>query len=167
MARWKLNLAHYLMTDPPSQVEFKETDRNTGRQARKVYDIPTYLDPKDPASCNYPDEVVVCNGNNPQGRDIIFKGDPTADMEPIDDEAKKISKSFIDSGRWAKREDGIEYGESLIKTFMEKISQLQIGSAPPVAVPAIDPEAFATLQAQVKLLTEQNAKLQAQTRRSV
>ena len=68
MARWRLQGPHYLMTDPPAEWESKETDRNTGRQARKVYKVGRYLDPKDPSDCNYPElgEIIVCNGNNPQ-----------------------------------------------------------------------------------------------------
>lgn len=160
MARWRLQLPHYLMTDPPSEVEFKETDRETGRQARKVYQVPTYLDPKDPA--DWKGELgVVSNGNNPGMRDIIFVGDPTADMEPIDDEAKQITQSFIDSGKWKRPEEGLDYGESLIKTFMDKMDKMVL-QPQAVAVPSIDPKAFSDLQAQVTALIEQNAKLQSQ-----
>lgn len=161
MARWRLLVAHYLMTDPPAEVEFKEVDRNTGRQARKVYKVPRFLDPKDPSDHNYPSEgeIVVCDGNNAQGRDIIFLGDPTPDMEPIDAEAKKISKAFIDSGKWTRKEEGLDFGESLIKNFMAKMEQISLG---PVSASGIDPKAFADLQSQVKSLIDQNAKLQSQ-----
>jgi hypothetical protein len=162
MARWRLQVAHYLYTDPPTEVEFKEVDRNTGRQARKVYKVPRYLNPTDPADCNYPDEVIVSDGKNAQGRDIIFIGQPSPDMEPIDDEAKKISQSYIDSGKWTKKEEGLDFGESLIKNFMEKITDLQANQAAPVSVPSIDPGAFIKVQEQVNALIEQNAKLQAQ-----
>jgi hypothetical protein len=162
MARWRLQVAHYLYTDPPTEVEFKEVDRNTGRQARKVYPVPRFLNPMDPTDCNYPDEVVVSDGNNAQGRDIIFIGQPSPDMEPIDDEAKKISKGYIDSGKWTKKEPGLDFGESLIKNFMEKITDLQTGQAAPVSTSGIDPRAFTEMQEQVKALMEQNARLQAQ-----
>jgi len=160
MARWKLMVGHYLNTDPPAEIEFKETDRNTGRQARKVYKVPRVLEPKDPADHNYPElgEIIVCDGNDPQPRDIIFIGDPTPDMEPIDAEAKRISKSFQDSGVWTKKEEGLDFGESLIKNFMAKMEQAQFQ---PVSS-GVDPKAFAELQAQMKALMEQNAKLQAQ-----
>lgn len=164
MARWKLLAAHYLNTDPPMEWESKEIDRNTGRQARKVFKVPRLLEPKDPADHNYPElgAIVVCDGNNPGPRDIIFLGEPTADMEPIDAEAKKITQGYIDSGKWKKPEEGMDYGETLIKSFMAKMDQIQIQ---PVSVNSIDPKAFADLQDQVKALLEQNAKLQAQPRR--
>jgi hypothetical protein len=159
MARWKLTVGHYLNTEPPVEIEFKETDRNTGRQARKVYKVPRLLDPKDAADHNYPElgEIIVCDGNNPEPRDIVFLGEPTPDMEPIDAEAKKISQRFIDSGKWTKKEEGLDFGESLIKNFMAKMDQL----VQPISS-GVDPQAFATMQEQMKVLMEQNAKLQSQ-----
>lgn len=160
MARWKLTAPHYLMTDPPTEWEHKETSRETGRQSRVIYNVPRLLNPDDPSDYNYPDEIIVCNGSNPQGRDIIFIGDPTPDMEPLDAEAKAITKKFIDSGRWQRQTEGEVFGEALIKQFMAEIAKASIGQA--VAVPSIDAKAFADLQSQVKELMEQNAKLQAQ-----
>lgn len=164
MARWKLLVGHYLLTDPPVEIEFKETDRNTGRQARKVYKVPRHLDPRDPADFNYPElgEIIVSDGNNPQPRDIVFLGDPTPDMEPVDDDARAVTKKFVESGRWTKKEEGLDFGESLIKNFMAKMDQVAMQ---PVSANSIDPKVFADLQQQVKTLMEQNAKLQSQSRR--
>jgi hypothetical protein len=162
MARWRLQVAHYLNTDPSEEIEFKETDRNTGRQLRKVYKVPRLLDPKDPQDQNYPGDIIVCDGNNPQPKDIIFFGEPTNDMEPIDAEAKKITKAFLDSGKWTKKEEGLDFGETLIKNFMAKMEQIQFQ---PVSAGGIDPKAFADLQVQVKALMEQNAKLMEQNTR--
>ena len=156
MARWSLQAAHYLMTDPPTEWEYKETSRETGRQVRTVAKVPRLLDPKDPSDHNYPDEIIVCDGNNPQGRDIIFIGQPTADMKPIDDEAKKISQDYIDRGVWDMPEPGMDYGEGLIKKFMEKMDKIAIT---PVSAGGVDPKDFAALQVQVKALMEENAKL--------
>jgi hypothetical protein len=47
MARWKLLEAHYLSV-PENYWEQTETDRDTGKQKRKKYPVPTHLDPKDP-----------------------------------------------------------------------------------------------------------------------
>jgi len=162
-------VGHYLLTDPPTEIEFKETDRNTGRQARVVRTVPRHLDPKDPGDHNYPGEIIVSNGENAQARDIIFLGEPTVDMEPVDEEARQITKSMEAAGKWTRPAEGQDFGESLIKNFMEKLDRVAIQ---PVSTSGIDPKAFADLQAQVAALVAQNAALQAKiaetpTRRSV
>lgn len=159
MARWKLTAPHYLMTDPPTEWEQKETNRETGRQHRVVHKVPRLLHPDDPSDCNYQDEIIVSDGHNPQSRDIIFLGEPTPDMEPIDDEAKAITKKFIDSGKWRRKEDGEVFGEALIKEFMTQIARAQ---SQPVSMGGIDTKAFSELQQQVNALVEQNAKLMEQ-----
>jgi len=154
------------MTDPPVEWEHREVSRETGKQTTMKLKVPRLLEPKDPGDWTEGEDIVVCNGNNPQRRDIIFVGDPTPDMEPIDDEAKKITKEFIDSGKWKKPEFGVEYGEQLIQSFMEQIVKLQNAPVPVQPVSAgVDAKAFADLQGQVKALAEQNAKLQAQALR--
>lgn len=94
MARWKLTEAHYLNV-PGTQWEHKETDRSTGKQARKVFDVPLYLDPEQPADCNYFDdgvgEIIVCYEGKGQPRDIVFEGPPTKAMTPLDAEAEAIT----------------------------------------------------------------------------
>src|SRR5215813_8194089 len=153
MARWRLQVAHYLMTDPPVEWEHREVSRETGKQTTMKLKVPRLLEPKDP-------------GDWTEGEDIVFVGDPTPDMERIDDEAKKITKEFIDSGKWKKPEFGVEYGEQLIQSFMEQIVKLQNAPVPVQPVSAgVDAKAFADLQGQVKALAEQNAKLQAQALR--
>jgi len=161
MARWRLTAAHYLYTEPPTEYTHIEVSRETGRQYRQTMKVPRLLEPKDPGDHNYPNDIIVCDGNNPQRFDIIFLGEPTADMEPIDDEARAITKKFVDSGKWRKPEDGMDYGETLIRQFLAQMEKMQ--SIPqPVSVSGIDPKSFADLQDQVKALMEQNAKLQAQ-----
>lgn len=114
MARWKLLEAHYL-NSPESFWEQTETDRETGKQRRKRYLVPLHLDPKVPQDWNYrpgtshflqgghgeeEGAIIVCWEGKGQPRDIVFTGDPTQGMEPLDDEAKEISQKFIDSGDW-------------------------------------------------------------------
>jgi hypothetical protein len=81
-------------------------------------------------------------------------------MEPLDDEAKKITKGYVDSGQWKKPEEGEIYGENLVKEFIRQIDRLQ--PQPPSAPGGVDAKAFSDLQEQVKALVEQNAKLHAQ-----
>lgn len=92
MARWRLTAAHYLKV-PGTEWEQKETDQQTGKQGRKVYPVPLYLDPNNAADCNYPGEIIVSNKHSAaHPKDIVFSGPPTPDMEPIDDEAIKITE---------------------------------------------------------------------------
>src|SRR6516164_6345197 len=102
MARWRLLEPHYLNV-PGTEWEYKEADRETGRQARRVYEVPLYLDPKDRADQNdrENESVVVSDRYDPaHHRDYVFVGAPTPNMEPIDDEAQAISQGYIDRGAW-------------------------------------------------------------------
>jgi hypothetical protein len=96
MARWRLLEPHYLYTDPGVKWEYTETDRGTGRQVRKQYDVPQYFHHESEA--DWTDKVagavIVSDGHNADPRDIIFKGDPTPGMHPIDDEARAITLKF-------------------------------------------------------------------------
>ncbi len=98
MARWRLINAHYLNV-PGTEWEYKEVDRTTGKQGRKVYPVPMLMNPNDTADCNYPGEIIVTNAESREyPRDILFLGDPTPEMEPLDTEAQAISDSLQD--RW-------------------------------------------------------------------
>ena len=111
MARWRLITAHYLKV-PGTVWEENSTDRETGRQKRIAHPVPLHLDPKDPTCWTHKpssghvslggnswDEgaiIVAWKGKTDDRRDIIFEGDPTypTEMEPIDDEAKRISEEL-------------------------------------------------------------------------
>lgn len=114
MARWRLTEAHYLQVEDCFW-EQVETDRETGRQRRKQYPVPMHLDPKNPADCNYrPNSgnvlmggnseevgaIVVCWKGKGERRDIVFIGDPTSGMEPLDDEAKEVTERLMAEGKW-------------------------------------------------------------------
>jgi hypothetical protein len=95
MARWRLINAHYLNTVTPTEWEYKETDRGSGKQGRKIFHVPLYMDPRDPADHNYPGEIIVSNQfDKAFPKDIEILGDPTPDMEPLDEEAEAISESL-------------------------------------------------------------------------
>lgn len=164
MARWRLTAGHYLNV-PGTEIEFKETDRDTGKQVRKVYPVPLYLNPDHAQDQNYPGEIVVCHVDKGQGKDIEFIGEPTADMEPMDDEARAISDSL--RHKWIHPMDSLspsmegDYSALLIKRFEDQMAKLLAGQQTPVAVPSVDSAALAKLQDQVALLMEQNAALMA------
>lgn len=98
MARWRLLKAHYLNVSG-TQYEVKETDR-FGKVARKLFSVPRYLDPDSPSDWTQrygqdAGDVIVCHPGRGQRGDIEFAGDPTPDMEPLDDEAVEISAGFL------------------------------------------------------------------------
>lgn len=165
MARWRLTAGHYLNV-PGNEWEYKETNRDTGRQQRVVFPVPMLLDPQDASAHNYPGEIIVSNGKFPQPRDYIFEGPPTPDMEPLDDEAQAITDK--ERPKWIHPIEslpGQSYSQSLLDRFESEIAKLQAGQpAPRQAIPvnSIDPDAFAKLQEQVAALAEQNALLQGQ-----
>jgi hypothetical protein len=141
MARWKLMTAHYLNT-PGEEWEYTEQDRTTGRPKRVKFAVPRLLDPRDPACWNNrwgnkdneDGEVIVCMPGKGESTDIIFLGDPTPDMVPIDDEAKAISESF--AGLWQQKPENMagDYSQSLVDRFQIELSEAQ---SKPVEVPGM------------------------------
>lgn len=105
--RWSLRNAHYLNVEQlldgtRIEWEHKETARESGRTVRKLFPVPMLLDPKEPADCNYPGEVIVAHhadGARNEPRDYIFFGEPTPEMEPLNDVAQAISDSL--KPKWA------------------------------------------------------------------
>ena len=101
MARWKLKTPHYLNV-PGTKWEYTENSRTSGRPQRNVYNVPLYLHPEDPNDWNWrydrdSGDIIVCyeGKGDSSGKDIVFIGPPTPDMEPLDDEAKAISKRDV------------------------------------------------------------------------
>lgn len=160
MARWRLRNAHYLNV-PGTEWEYTETNRETGKRGRKVFAVPLMLDTNNQADYNYPDEIIVCHEGKGERKDIVFVGDPTPDMEPLDAEAEAISKSF--ESRWVHPIDTLpangDYSQSLVKAFEKQISELTKIVVPNTAIPGIDAAAFKEMQEQIAALMAQNAEL--------
>jgi hypothetical protein len=156
MARWRLKEKHYLAVEG-TEWEYKETDQASGRQGRKIFKVPMHLDPEIPSDCNYPGEIIV--SSRPHGKDYVFTGDPTPDMEPLDEEAEEISNSLRAKWRNPIEEINMNYSQSLLDRIEREISEVQRQQAS--ALPAVDSKAFAQLQAQVADLMKANADLQA------
>jgi len=158
MARWRLITGHYLnvlVDGEPIEWEYKEVDRTTGKQARKIFPVPMLMDPNDPADCNYPGEIVVCHEGKGQRQDIIFVGDPTPDMEPYDEEAEAISASLRQS--WEHPIESLPStmsdGES---AFMAKLMEA-VGQTKPVANASVSIDQYNELKALVEDLKAQLA----------
>ena len=104
MARWALKQPHYLrIAEMPDgtkvEWEHKETNRTTGKAHRKMYPVGLLLNPEDPGDCNRDGECVVCHEGKGNPSDYVFEGDPTPDMDPLDEEAEVISESLQEKWR--------------------------------------------------------------------
>jgi hypothetical protein len=168
MARWKLMEAHYLSV-PGTEWEYKETNRETGRQARKIYEVPLYLDPKDSSYWTDRSEelIIVSNRFDPaHPRDIVFTGPPTPNMEPLDDEAQTISDK--ESSKWIHPIEALNmtYSESRLSEFEREIASILAGKvedkrkAPNLSLGGVSEADFEKLQQQVAMLMERNAQLE-------
>lgn len=167
MARWLLKQDHYLNV-PGTQWEYEETSRESGKRKREVLPVPLLIELKDPDFQNADGDVIVCyegtgeREGRPRG-DIVFVGQPTPDMEPLDDEAQAITDSL--RPRWEHPIDTLpanggmnEREQVFMAQMMEAFAKVNGAAAPNTGV---SPEAFAKLQEQVAALIARNAELEA------
>jgi len=141
MARWKLMTSHYLNVIG-EEWEYTEQDRATGRPKRVKFSVPRLLDVNDPScwtnkwgnASNEEGEIIVCHEGKGESRDIVFFGDPTPDMSPIDEEAIAISASFEDI--WKYKPDSVvaDHSQSLIDRFQLEMAELK---SKPAEVPGL------------------------------
>jgi|SRR5215831_2844328 len=164
--RWRLCAKHYLWV-PDTFYLYEETSRETGKLARKQWPVPLYLDPDSPADQNYPGEIIVCHAGKGQKRDIIFKGPPTPDMEPLDDEAQALSDA--ERHKWVHPIESLpgDFSASLLSVFQQQIDELvRSGKAPApaqnVSADTVSKKDFDELKASVALLIKENSMLKKQ-----
>ena len=174
--RWRLINAHYInviVDGQRSGWEYQEQSRQTGRMIRKKYDVPMLLEPKDQADHNYPELglIIVCRGEPDRGyeRDFQFFGEPTPDMEPMNEEAQAITDSL--KGKWAHPIEGLSsnYGDVILQTFEQQLRDAMArgvsqGQAQPQQAQSVGPDIAAQLKAmqdRMAALEQENLKLQA------
>lgn len=175
--RWRLTAPHHLKVPvlpdgTPVEWEHKETNRDSGRQVRKLYPVPLLLDPRDAADHNHPGEIVVAReveGSHMIRGDIVFLGDPTPDMEPLNDAAQAITDSL--RPRWEHPIDTLPVNggmSSAEKTFMEAMMK-SFAQSQPAAAPttSVSIEQYDALKAELESLKAMltGAKPEAPARR--
>ena len=96
-------------------------------------------------------EIIVCHEGKGDASDIVFMGDPTPDMSPVDDEAREISAQW--EPRWAFKPETQEgdYSQSLVDRFQSELAEAQ---AKPVEIPGL-----AELTGAIGELVKQNQKV--------
>lgn len=158
MARWRLTGKHYLMV-PGTHWRYEETDRDTGERNEVTFPVGRFLDPENPRDCRSAGECIVCNAADKATRgDWVFTGDPTPNMEPLDEEAEAITAAL--RPKWEHPIDTLPSSMSGEESnFMNRLMAAAATAAG--AKPSIDPEAFMKLQAQVTQLMDENATLKA------
>ena len=129
MARWRLVGPHYLNVEG-STWEYKEVDRTTGKQKRTLFPVPQLLDPDNPGDWNYvygkdSGEIIVADKAGDYPKDIIFAGEPTPDMVPLDDEAKAISAKM--APKWKHPIESLSgtYAEAMMKDLTAEVAEVR------------------------------------------
>jgi hypothetical protein len=160
MARWRLAKPHYLWTTD-NEWEYKETNRDTGRQAMKRFPVPRYFDPEDPGDWNTrgSGECIVCHRDKGQSRDHIFTGPPTIDMEPLDAEAEFLSAEVQRNCKHPIDSLPGDFTQSILNDFQRQIDSLAKGQPVVPVNAAVTFQEFNDLKGQVTKLLEENAKL--------
>lgn len=129
MARWRLAGPHYLNVKG-STWEYKEVDRTTGKQKRTLFPVPQLLDPDNPGDWNYVygkdfGEIIVANKAGDYPKDIIFSGDPTPDMVPLDDEAKAITAKMAPKWKHPIESLSTTYADEMLKDLGEQMQEVR------------------------------------------
>lgn len=130
MARWRLAAPHYLNVEGTTW-EYKEVDRTTGRQKRTNFPVPLHLDPDNPSDWNHvygkdAGEIIVCDGKDDvNAKDIIFTGEPTPDMVPMDKPAEVLSASL--AHKWKHPIESLSgtYADAMLRDFQEELDQVR------------------------------------------
>lgn len=150
MARWELTDTHYIHGHYPGEDDtawqFTETNMETGRVARKLFTVPRLLDKG----------TIVSQGErNP--REFEFKGPPTPEMLPLDDDAEAISTQH--RSKWMAPMDGFPtqgpggFNDAVLQRLtdaLDNISRNQpIQQQSAVPVGSVSRAEFEILQAQL------------------
>jgi hypothetical protein len=119
--------------------EYSEVDRTTGRPKRTQFDVPRLINPEDPGDWNYvyskdgfgkPDtgEIIIAQGDH-EPKDILFEGDPTPDMVPLDDAAKKISAAHAHKWKYPAEKLEGSYADAMMRDLTEQVNEVREKSA--------------------------------------
>lgn len=168
MARWALRAPHYLNV-VDTEYEYTEVSRSDGRSKRHRFKVPRFLHPDDPNDFTYPPDVTVCYDGKGLPRDLVFIGEPTPDMEPLDAEAVAISKSLEHKWLNAMSEAALPstggFSDALLSKFeaalTDVINRVGIPKAENQSLKGAGDDAIAKLQEQMAELIRKNAELEA------
>lgn len=165
MARWRVTAKHYINAkqfgEDTTWVR-EETNRDTGRAFRRTFTVPLLIDPEDPICINRNTGycVVATEGSETPG-DIIILGPPTPDMEPLDDDARAITKA--ESVKWKDPINslpisiGDDFGNQLLAMLTAQFNT--VANNPSVSLKGASNSEIEELKAMLAAQQEQIAKL--------
>lgn len=70
-------------------------------------------------------KVIVSDGVNPGANDIIFVGDPTPNMLPLDDHAREVSASFADRWKAPNENSNRTHSQSLLDDLERQMQLIE------------------------------------------
>lgn len=165
MARWRVTAKHYLLArqfgEETTWVR-EETNRDTGRAFRRTFAVPLYIDPEDPICINRNIGycVVATEGSEMPG-DITLLSPCTPDMEPLDDDAKRItaeeSKKWKDPINSLPISIGDDFGNQLLAMLTAQFNN--VSNAPSVSLKGASTSELDELKAMLAAQQKQIAKL--------
>lgn len=173
MAKWRLTSDHYLnvVCDEYGEkidYEYSETDQQTNRVRRRSWDVPMLIG-REKIVTNKQEDFDAFGGDTRE-RPVLFKGDPTPDMQPIDEEAKAISAKL--QPKWRHAIESLpttyngDYSASLIAGFEKLLTQAAAQQKPVelpnTPAPNISNERLDAMQKQIEQLMEMNMRLMAE-----
>ena len=141
--RWKLTEAHYLNV-PGTKWEFTIQNRVTGKPQRKVFDVPLYLNPEADSDWNvregFDGYIAVCHEGKGNPNDIVFIGDPTPGMFPLDDEARALTAKFAWKPTTGTDEEAkmASFGNQILNGLIDQMSDLQVKATQAQSVQGMD-----------------------------
>lgn len=169
MARYRLAAPHYLNVEGSSW-EYKEVDRTTGRQKRTMFPVPQHLDPDNPADWNYvygkdSGEIIVTDKfSDDFPKDIVFTGEPTPDMVPLDEIAKATIAKLAPKWKHPIESLTTTYADAMLKDLSMQVEDVRTKSGS-VQVDGMT-ELLTALSGMMKQNQEIMAKLAAPARRT-
>lgn len=159
--RWKLLTPHYIKV-PGTVWTQEEQPFATPKRIKREFPVPLYLNPEDPSQWTERNEdrsfgyIVVCHAGKGKPSDTVFVGDPTPDMEPLDDEAREESAKF--TGRWTMAGE-MPAGDFENNVFSYLLRQVDAVAARNVDTPENDRAQLSSMTAQIADLISENENL--------
>lgn len=158
MARWRLTEKAYLRV-PGTEYDYKETDEETGAVNRVIFQVPRYLDPDDRRQCRSAEGLVCAHAGSNKKGDWIFEGPPIMGMEPLDEEAERLTAEMQQA--WGSQFVGgdLDSSQELVRMMADTLASFKATSGPTSPAPGADVSALqkqvAELTAVVKSLTSE------------